>query len=75
MSDAPLFLRQSAGPDSVVIRGARVFDPVEKVDAVLDVRVDGGVIAAMGERIDAIGYREVDGTGLLLAPAHPWRPP
>ena len=69
MSDAPLFLRQSADPDSVVIRGARVFDPVEQVDAVLDVRVDGGVIAAMGERIDAIGHREVDGTGLLLAPA------
>ena len=69
MSDAPLFVRRSAGPDSVVIRGARVFDPVEQVDAVLDVRVDGGVIAAMGERIDAIGHREVDGTGLLLAPA------
>ena len=69
MPDAPLFIRQGVAPDSVVIRGARVLDPVEGVDAVLDVRVDGGVIAELGERISAIGHREVDGAGKVLAPA------
>lgn len=69
MPDAPLFIRQGVAPDSVVVRGARVLDPVEGVDAVLDVRIDGGVIAELGERINAIGHREVDGGGKVLAPA------
>ena len=53
----------------VVIRGARVLDPVEGVDARLDVRVDGGTIAAIGTAVDANGHRVVDGDRLLLAPA------
>ena len=69
MSEAPLFVRQGVAPDSVIIRGARVLDPVEGVDSLLDVRIDGGVIAALGEKIDAIGHRDIDGTGLVLAPA------
>ena len=36
------------GTDDVVIRGARVLDPVEGIDATLDVRIDGGVIAQIG---------------------------
>jgi dihydroorotase len=55
--------------DDLVVRGARVLDPVEGVDAVLDVRVDGGTIAALGAGLDANGHRVVDGAGLLLAPA------
>ena len=66
---APLFQQQGVAPDAVVVRGARVLDPVAGVDQVLDVRVDGGVIAELGERLAAIGHREVDGTGLTLAPA------
>jgi dihydroorotase len=31
--------------------------------------VDGGTIAAIGERLDANGHRVVDGSGLVLAPA------
>jgi dihydroorotase len=53
----------------VVIRGARVLDPLEGVDARLDVRVDGGTIAAIGTGVDANGHRVVDGERLLLAPA------
>ena len=52
-----------------MIRGARVLDPAEGVDAVLDVRVDGGTIAQLGERLDANGHRVIDGAGLVLAPA------
>ena len=55
--------------DDLVIRGARVLDPIERVDAVLDVRVDKGTIAALGEGLDANGHRVVDGAGLVLAPA------
>jgi dihydroorotase len=53
----------------VVIRGARVLDPVEGVDAVLDVRIDGGTIAAVGTGLDANGHRVVEGERLLLTPA------
>ena len=57
------------GQDDLVIRGARVLDPTEGVDAVLDVRVDGGAIAALGERLDTNAHRVIDGAGLVLAPA------
>jgi dihydroorotase len=58
-----------AGADDVVVRGARVLDPAEGVDAVLDVRVDGGTIAALGAGLPANGHRVVEGDGLVLAPA------
>jgi dihydroorotase len=55
--------------DDLVVRGARVLDPAEGVDAVLDVRVDGGTIAELGADLDANGHRVIDGVGLVLAPA------
>src|SRR5215471_135526 len=63
-----LFVKPRAGED-LVVRGARVLDPVEGIDAVLDVRVDGGVVAQLGERLDTNEHRVVDGAGLVLAPA------
>jgi dihydroorotase len=62
-----LFAKHPPGED-LVIRGARVLDPIERVDAVLDVRVDGGTIAELGARLDANAHRMVDADGLLLAP-------
>jgi len=56
-------------PADLVFRGARVVDAAEGIDATLDVRVDRGVIAAVGERLDANGHRVVDASGLVLAPA------
>ena len=55
--------------DSLVVTGARVLDPVEGVDAQVDVRVDNGVIAAIGTSLDTNAHRVVDGAGLVLAPA------
>jgi dihydroorotase len=55
--------------DDLVIRGARVLDPAEGVDAACDVRVDGGTISQLGTSLDANGHRVVDGKGLVLAPA------
>ena len=57
------------GTDDVVIRGARVLDPVEGLDGGYDVRVDGGVIAQIGLDLDTNEHRVVDGTGMTLAPA------
>ncbi len=56
-------------PADLVFRGTRVVDAAEGIDATLDVRVDRGVIAAVGERLDANGHRVVDASGLVLAPA------
>ena len=58
-----------SGADDVVIRGARVLDPTEGVDAVMDVRIDGGTISQLGAALDANGHRVIDGDGLVLAPA------
>jgi dihydroorotase len=55
--------------DDLVVHGARVVDPSEELDAVCDVRVDGGTIAELGTSLDANGHRVVDGAGLVLAPA------
>jgi dihydroorotase len=55
--------------DDLVVRRARVLDPVEGVDAVMDLRVDKGVIAQVGTDVDANGHRVVEGDGLVLAPA------
>jgi dihydroorotase len=63
-----LAAKQRSGAN-VVFRGARVLDPVEGVDATLDVRVDDGVIAAVAGRLDTNEHRVVDATGLVLAPA------
>ncbi len=57
-------------PDAdLVIRGARVLDPAEGIDGRLEVRIDGGTIAELAERVDANGHRVVDADGLVLAPA------
>jgi len=63
-----LWMKERPGAD-VVVRGARVLDPTENVDAVVDVRIDAGTIAAIGEALDTNEHRVVDGTGLVLTPA------
>jgi dihydroorotase len=62
-----LFARNGRN-DDLVIRGARVIDPAEGIDAVCDVRVDGGTIAQLGTNLDANEHRVVEGAGLVLAP-------
>ena len=57
------------GADDVVVRNARVLDPTEGIDSVLDVRVDRGVISAIGVGLEVNGHRVIDGEGLVLAPA------
>jgi dihydroorotase len=59
----------NAGKENIVVRGAHVVDPVEGVDAILDVRIDEGVISALGTELDTNSHRVVEGQGLVLAPA------
>jgi len=63
-----LHAKQEPGAN-LVVHGARVLDPVEGIDALVDVRIDDGVVAAIGERLDTNEHRVVDATGLVLAPA------
>src|SRR4051795_8267951 len=60
---------KTAPKESLVVTGARVLDPGEGIDAHVDVRVDDGVIAAIGTSLERNGHRVVDGSGLVLAPA------
>jgi dihydroorotase len=63
-------LYSKPGPKAdVLVRGARVLDPGEGIDATLDVRIDNGVVAALGENLDANEHRVIDASGLVLAPA------
>jgi dihydroorotase len=57
------------GSDDLVIRGAHVVDAAAGVDAVLDVRVDGGTIVQLGTNLETNAHRIVEGQGLVLAPA------
>ena len=63
-----LFVKD-APKENIFVRGARVIDPGEGVDAVLDVRIDDGVIAALGQTLDTNSHRVLDADGLVLAPA------
>ena len=63
-----LFVKD-APKENIFVRGARVIDPGEGLDAVLDVRIDDGVIAALGQTLDTNSHRVLDADGLVLAPA------
>lgn len=53
---------------TLLLRGGRVVDPLGGLDALLDVLVDGGRIAAVGPRIEAAAERTVDARGLIIVP-------
>jgi dihydroorotase len=65
---APLW-RKEAPRDNLVIRRARVLDPRRGVDTTMDLRVDDGVISALGTDLDTNAHRVVDADGLLLTTA------
>ena len=52
----------------ILLRGGRVVDPTEGLDALLDVLIDGGRIAAVGSPIDTAADRTVDAHGLVIVP-------
>ncbi|HTR39492.1 MAG TPA: dihydroorotase [Bryobacteraceae bacterium] len=52
----------------LLIRNGRVIDPASRLDAVRDVALDNGKIAAVGENLDATGAEQFDASGLIVAP-------
>lgn len=54
--------------DSILIRGGRVIDPAQEIDEVLDVRIAGGRIAALGREAGGGADEVVDAGGLIVTP-------
>ena len=53
----------------MLIKGGRVVDPSQSLDAVRDVRIANGLIAQIGEHLEAHAEEEVfDATGAIVAP-------
>jgi dihydroorotase len=63
-----LFVKD-APKENIVVRGARVIDSLEGVDATMDVRIDDGIVAALGADLETNAHRVIDAGGLLVAPA------
>jgi dihydroorotase len=58
---------------NLLIRGGRVVDPSQGIDAALDVRIEGGLIVELGEHLESRdwGFDEtntLDATGSVVAP-------
>ena len=54
--------------NSILIRGGRVIDPKNGIDAVMDVLVRDGKIACVGENLSAEGVQVLDAAGRVVAP-------
>ena len=52
----------------LAIRNGRVIDPASRFDAIRDVLIEDGLIAAIGENLDPGDAEEFDATGLVVAP-------
>jgi dihydroorotase len=53
---------------SLLLRGGRVVDPSQDLDAVRDLRIEGGLVAQIGEHLDAGDAEIFDATGMIVAP-------
>jgi dihydroorotase len=52
----------------LIIKGGRVVDPAQKLDATLDVLIENGVIAAIDKNLPTAGANVVDASGKLVTP-------
>ena len=51
-----------------LIKGGRVIDPANNIDAVMDVLAEDGKIAQVGENLSADGAEVVDAAGKIVTP-------
>jgi dihydroorotase len=58
----------AAGKYDLIIKGGRVIDPSRKLDAMRDVGIAGGRIAAIQADIEPAGARVIDAHGKLVVP-------
>ncbi len=61
-------LATAAGKYDLVVKGGRVIDPASKLDAIRDVAIADGKIAAVKANIDAAGAETIDASGKLVLP-------
>ena len=54
--------------EKLLIRGGRVIDPANGIDAVLDVRIEDGRIAEVAPGLSADGARIIEAAGRVVAP-------
>ena len=52
----------------MLIQNARVIDPSQGLDEVMDLLLEDGKIAQLGSNLSAPNAQVVDGTGLVAAP-------
>src|SRR5579864_1886081 len=52
----------------LIIRNGRVIDPASRLDAIRDVLVEEGRIAAIGEKLHVAGAEKFDAAGLIVTP-------
>jgi dihydroorotase len=53
---------------TILIQNGRVIDPSQNLDAVCDVLIEDGKIAALGEKLQVENARVIDATGLIVCP-------
>jgi dihydroorotase len=53
---------------ALLVRGGRVVDPSQSLDAVRDLLLRDGIVASIGEHLVAPGVPEFDATGTFVAP-------
>ena len=58
----------SGAPLVIVIKGGRVVDPAQGLDAVMDVRLEGGRVAEIGKKLAARGAEVVAAEGWVVCP-------
>ena len=52
----------------LLIKGARVVDPSRNIDGRMDILINDGRIAQLGDNLDSPGARVLDASGLVAAP-------
>jgi dihydroorotase len=63
-----LFSRLAPAKYDLIVKGGRVIDPSAKLNAVRDVAISGGKIAAINANIDADATQVIDARGKLVVP-------
>jgi len=53
---------------SILIKGGRVIDPANKIDAILDILVEGNKISKVGKSISSEAETIIDANGKIVAP-------
>ncbi len=53
---------------NILVKGGRVIDPASGTDAVMDVLIEGSVIAEIGKNLSSSNAKRLDARGLIVAP-------